>query len=246
MKLCAILASILAVTTLPLAAAPAPPSVPVVPETVVLLHGLGRTGGSMWWIARALRREGYRVVTPSYPWRTQSLEKLAGTWLPAQLAAHVDAPRIHFVTHSMGGIVVRAWLRECGAPANLGRTVMLAPPNAGSEIPDRLVGFAPFRWLVGGNGPRIGTASDSLPRSLGPWLSTAGDLGIIAGDRPTLGLANNWIPAPHDGKVSVASTHLQGERAHIVLPYSHTWLGWHRATTAQIVRFLREGRFDPA
>ena len=249
MKLCALLAGILAVATPPLPAALTPAAAPTprapTPETVVLLHGLGRTGGSMWWLARSLRREGYRVVTPSYPWRTQSLEKLAGTWLPAQLAAHADAPRIHFVTHSMGGIVVRAWLRECGAPANLGRTVMLAPPNAGSEIPDRLAGFAPFRWLVGGNGPRLGTAPDSLPRSLGPWPSGAGDLGIIAGDRPTPGLVNNWLPAPHDGKVSVASTHLAGERAHVTLPYSHTWLGWHRATAVRVGRFLREGRFAP-
>jgi pimeloyl-ACP methyl ester carboxylesterase len=234
-------AGILGVTLLPL---PAKPAGPATPETVVLLHGLGRTGGSMWWIARSLRREGYRVIAPSYPWRTQSLEALARTWLPAQLATEAGASRIHFVTHSMGGILLRAWLRECGAPANLGRSVMLAPPNAGSEIPDHLAGYAWFRWLVGGNAPRLGTAPDSLPRSLGPWPADAGALGIIAGDRPFPGPAGDWLPAPHDGKVSVASTHLAGERAHAVLPYSHTWLGWHTATVTLVTRFLREGRFE--
>ncbi len=242
MKLCALFAGILTVAQLSVFAAPA--AVPTTPETVILLHGLGRTGGSMWLLAHSLRRDGYHVIAPSYPWRTQSLPQLAGTWLPAQLTALAGAPRIHFVTHSMGGILVRAWLREQGAPANLGRTVMLAPPNAGSEIPDRLAGYAAFRWLVGGNGPLLGTAPDSLPRSLGPWPAEAGDLGIIAGNQPLPGLTNDWLPAPHDGKVSVASTHLAGERAHLVLPFSHTWLGWHRATAAQVKRFLRDGRFD--
>ena len=229
---------------LPASANATPPAVAGPPETVVLLHGLGRTGASMWWLARSLRQEGYHVIAPSYPWRTQSLEQLAGTWLPAQLSALAGAPRVHFVTHSMGGILLRAWLREHGAPENLGRTVMLAPPNAGSEIPDRLAGYAVFRWLIGRNGPRLGTAPDSLPRSLGPWPENAGDLGIIAGNRPLPGLTNDWLPPPHDGKVSVASTHLSGERAHVVLPFSHTWLGWHRATVVPVLRFLREGRFD--
>lgn len=242
MKLCALIAGILAVTVpFPLLAEPAHP---IAPETVVLLHGLGRTGGSMWWLARALRREGYRVAAPSYPWRTRPLEELAREWLPEQLAQHAEAPRIHFVTHSMGGILVRAWLRECGAPDNLGRVVMLAPPNAGSEIPDRLAGFAPFRWLVGGNGPRLGTAPDSLPRALGPWPAPASDLGIIGGNRSLNGLLGYGLPLPHDGKVSVASTHLAGERDHIVLPFSHTWLGWHRKTAACVSRFLREGCFS--
>ena len=215
------------------------------PDTVLLLHGLGRTSWSMHTLAAELERAGFRVVNPSYPSRTATLEHLATEWLPTQLALLTDAPRVHLVTHSMGGILVRLWLRERGAPANLGRVVMLAPPNAGSEIPDRFAGFPPFRWLTGPNGARLGTAADALPFSLGPWPAAAIDLGIIAGSSSGAALFNGLVPAPHDGKVSVASTHLVGARAHLVLPFSHTWIAWHRETTAQVVYFLREGRFIP-
>ena len=217
-------------------------------ETVVLLHGLGRTGSSMSRLATALERDGFRTVNLSYPSRTLPLETLARDWLPAQLAARgvefsPAAPRVHFVTHSMGGIVVRLWLRERGAPPNLGRTVMLAPPNQGSEVADKLNSFPPFRWLTGENGRRLGTAPGSLPLTLGPWPAQAGALGVIAGDFSFNPLFSAWMPGPDDGKVSVARTHLTGERDHVVLPFSHTWLAWRAATARQVRAFLREGKF---
>lgn len=224
-------------------------------DTVVLLHGLGRTSFSMSHLAAELGREGYRVVNLSYPSRTKSLEQLATQWLPEQLAAlgastaagsGLASARVHFVTHSMGGIVVRLWLRECGAPANLGRVVMLAPPNSGSEISDRLERFPPFRWFTGANGRRLTTEPDALPRSLGAWPEERVALGVIAGDRALNPLMAAWLPAPNDGKVTVASTHLAGERDHVVVPYSHTWLAWRRGAIAQVKAFLRDGKFAPA
>ncbi|HUR57126.1 MAG TPA: alpha/beta fold hydrolase [Opitutaceae bacterium] len=211
-------------------------------ETVVLLHGLGRTRFSMARLACELERDGYRVINLSYPSRTQSLEENATKWLHAQLA-QVQTPRLHFVTHSMGGILVRLWLSEHGAPANLGRVVMLAPPNAGSEVSDRLTSFPAARWLVGPNMGRLTTAPDALPATLGPWPATAGELGVIAGDRPMNRLMAAFLPAPSDGKVTVASTHLAGERDHVVLPYSHTWLGWRAETIGHVKAFLRDGKF---
>lgn len=216
-------------------------------DTVVLLHGLGRTRCSMARLASELQRDGYRVLNLSYPSRTKSLEALATEWLPEQLrripAGAGEAGRVHFVTHSMGGILVRLWLRECGAPANLGRVVMLAPPNAGSEVPDRFAGFAPFRWFTGANGRRLTTAAEALPRALGPWPAATSDLGVIAGDRALNPLLASWVPKPNDGKVSVATTHLAGETDHVVVPYSHTWLAWRSGVIAHVKTFLREGRF---
>jgi triacylglycerol lipase len=210
-------------------------------ETVVILHGLGRTNLSMLRLACALERDGYHVVNVSYPSRSQSLETLATQWLPARIPV---SGRVHFVTHSMGGIVLRVWLRECGVPANMGRVVMLAPPNSGSEIASRLASFAPYRWATGINGIRLGTEASAAPRSLGEWPATAGELGVIAGESSLNPLLAAILPRPNDGKVSVAATHLAGERDHVVLPYSHTWLGWRGATIARVRIFLREGHFS--
>jgi hypothetical protein len=121
---------------------------------------------------------------------------------------------------------------------------MLAPPNAGSEIPDRLADFFLFRWMTGTNGRRLGTAANALPRSLGPWPARASPLGVIAGSRSFNPLLESIMPRPHDGKVSVASTHLDGETDHLVLPATHTWLGWRGDTVAYVSAFLREGRFQ--
>ena len=212
-------------------------------DTVVLLHGLGRTSVSMARLAHALERDGYHVINVSYPSRTRSLESLASEWLPAQLRGVAPDARVHFVTHSMGGIIVRVWLRDCGVPPNLGRVVMLAPPNAGSELPDRFEHWPPFRWFTGVNGHRLGTSPAGLPHALGAWPAGTAPLGIIAGDRALNPLFGGALPAPHDGKVAVASTHLAGESDHVVLPFSHTWLAWHGETIAQVAAFLREGRF---
>ena len=219
-------------------------------ETVVLLHGLGVGGWTMYRLGSALTRDGFHVVNLSYPSRTVLLETLARDWLPAQLAAHVPAasPRLHFVTHSMGGILVRAWLGRQSRtgpafPANLGRVVMLAPPNAGSEAAERLGRSGLFRALLGPNLSLLGTAPQHLPQRLGPWPTTA-ELGIIAGNRSVNPLASIWVPKPNDGPVSVAATHLAGATIHRIVPASHTGILFHSATARAVSTFLRTGRFD--
>ncbi len=216
-------------------------------ETVVLLHGLGRGFRSMSYLASQLERDGYRVVNLPYPSRTLPIEAIAAEWLPAMLRDKgvTAATRVHFVTHSMGGIVLRQWLAQASAAerANLGRVVMLAPPNAGSEVSERLAAFLPFRWFTGVNGRRLGTRATDLPRALGPWPVGAPPLGVIAGDRTLNPLFSAWLPGPDDGKVSVASTRLAGMTDIVVLPHSHTWLPWRRDTVAQVLSFLGDEHF---
>jgi hypothetical protein len=225
----------------------APPVAGEPRETVVLLHGLGLGGWAMARLAAALARDGYRVVNLTYPSRGLPLEQLGGEWLPARLREHgaTDAPRLHFVTHSMGGIVLRVWLRDAAAPANLGRVVMLAPPNAGSAVAERLNNFPPFLWFTGVNGRRLGTGPDSLPRTLGPWPAAAGELGIIAGDRTLNPLFSAWLDGPNDGKVAIASARLAGQTDFLVLHHSHTWLQWRAETFTHVRAFLRTARFTP-
>jgi triacylglycerol lipase len=217
------------------------------PEVVLLLHGLGLGAWAMQRIENALRDDGYRVINVSYPSRSLPLEQIAQEWIPAQLAAHhaERTPRLHVVTHSMGGIALRVFLQG-HAPANLGRVVMIAPPNHGTRLVDRVGDWWAFRVFTGVNGIRLGTGAHALPSQLGAWTHRA-PLGIIAGDRTLNPLFSHWVgPGPNDGKVSVASTRLEGMSGHLIMPVSHTWLQYRRPVIDQVRTFLRDGRFAPA
>lgn len=210
-------------------------------ECVVLLHGVGMGAWVMHPLAIALEEAGYRTLNLSYPSRTLPIEQIAGEWLPAQLqAADVDsAPRVHFVVHSMGSLVTRLYLRG-HHPANLGRVVMLGPPNHGSAAADRANKSAVLRHLMGLNLPRLGTGENAIARQLGP---ADFEVGVIAGQSALNPLFRRDLGDEHDGAVTVESAKLEGMRDFIVLPHSHTVMLWRSAVHAQVIAFLREGRF---
>jgi hypothetical protein len=200
----------------------------------------------MWRFQAALRRDGYRVLNLTYRSRAVRLEELGREWLPAQLrkSGFDSCAPLHVVTHSLGGILVRMWLRETGVPANLGRVVMIAPPNAGSEIVDHVRQMAPLRWLMSVNGIRLGTDPASLPRSLGPWPAGAGSLGILAGDVSFNPLFSHWLGDANDSKVRVVSARLDGMADFRVLHQSHTLMLWRAETVREVRAFLQTGRFS--
>ena len=218
-------------------AAPAEPGT----DTVVLVHGLGRTKFSMAGLERHLGREGFRVINHGYRSTRQSIEASTGE---LRRALEEKAPgrggQVHFVTHSLGGIIVRAFLKE-HRPENLGRVVMLGPPNQGSEVADKLRDNLLYQWATGPAGQQLGTASDSAPNRLGPVDFPAG---VIAGNRGLNPLFAAWIDGPDDGKVGVARTRVGGMADFLVVPRSHTHIMRCRRVMAQVARFLREGRFD--
>lgn len=217
--------------------------------TVVLIHGLGLGKWAMKQVERALVEEGYHVVNLNYQSLKVPLEELVADWLPTQLKEHQitfgpDEPPVAFVTHSMGGIILRGWLKaQPTPPSNLKRAVMLAPPNQGSSLVDRIGTWLAFELTTGVNGARLSTAPDSYPNQLGPWPDGP-ELGIIAGNRPINPLLAYWTGGPGDGKVRVEETKLEGMSAHIVMPHSHTWIQYRRQPIEQVAVFLREGRFN--
>jgi len=196
-------------------------------QAVILVHGHGAHPVLLEPLRRALQRQGFRAVNWRYRSLCGSIETHA-TALTAKAGAldeASDVERLHFVGHSMGAIVVRRAL-ALSRPRKLGRVVLLAPPNHGARLADLALRLF---------GPRIPAASElcSHPDSYVNRLAPAADLdcGIIA--------------AAWDHAVSLASTHLPGERDHIILRSLHT-LPLHRHAPAQVGQFLREGRFQHA
>ena len=207
---------------------------------VVLLHGLARTHRSMRPLAAYLQRHGYPVVNVGYPSRRHPVEVLARIAIPPAVAdlrrGGIDT--IHFVTHSMGGLLLRSYLSSESLP-ELCRVVMLSPPNQGSEVVDHLGRYRWFRWLFGPAVAQLGTAPPAPPLCL---AAPPCPVGIITGNRPAFGLSR-FFPGPGDGKVSVARAQLPGMADFLVVPYGHSWIMRHRSVLAQVVFFLENGRF---
>ena len=206
---------------------------------VILLHGLIRNAGSMGKIESALQAANYHVVNLGYPSREHDIETLAEQHLPGMIEQCLNNEPIHFVTHSMGGILVRQYLSLHPLPG-LGKVVMLSPPNQGSEVVDHLGWLPPIQWLNGPAGQQLGTDPESIPKRL---PDADFDLGIITGDA-SINLFLSWlIPGADDGKVSVASAQLEGARDFLVMPYSHPFIMKRTAVIEQILYYLEHGQF---
>ncbi|MFC3152314.1 esterase/lipase family protein [Litoribrevibacter euphylliae] len=208
-------------------------------ECVVLLHGLAKSKHSMKKLDKALQTAGYATVNYDYPSRSDSIPSLAETHINNALSQCPKALKIHFVTHSMGGILVRQYLADHSIP-NLGRVVMLGPPNQGSEVVDKLHNLPGFEWIGGPSSLQLGTQENSTPAQLGPANF---ELGVIAGSRTANPILSLWLPGSDDGKVTVANTKLEGMKQHIVLPVTHPFMMKNRKVIAQVKHFLAQGQF---
>jgi len=212
-------------------------SLPATAANVILLHGLARTDKSMGKIENALSRQGYCVTNVSYDSRAGDIETLASK---AIVPALIDCPFADSVP--LGGILLRQYLSNHSIE-NLGRVVMLGPPNQGSEVVDELHDVPGFGFINGEAGQELGTGANSVPRRLGPANF---ELGVIAGTSSVNPVLSEMIPGPDDGKVSIESTRLEGMSDHIVMDVSHTFMMRDDEVIEQVISFLQSGKFRRA
>ncbi|MDR1818279.1 MAG: hypothetical protein LBR07_08985 [Puniceicoccales bacterium] len=215
-------------------------------EHVILLHCLA---GRPWFlrkVERTLRAAGYVTHNIAYPSCSAPIRELADGAVGPAIARceRAGAAKTHFVTHSLGGIVFRSWFARHTPPAAFGRAVLFAPPNHGSEVAQFFRRWWLFRKLFGPAGQELGTTPDSTPNRLGA-LPAGMEVGVIAGNRSyDLLFSSLLLPGPDDGKVTVASTCVEGMRAHCVVPATHTFIVRNRLALRQMLHFLRHGCFE--
>ncbi len=214
--------------------APAPEAKPE-EETVVLLHGLGRTRASILVLQQRLKSAGYQTLNFPYGTINTSIDEMSEA-LHLYIRENVKTPRYHFIGHSLGNIIVRNGFKS-EYPPGLGRIVMLAPPNQPSELARTLKNFGPFKWRAGDSGQQL--ASEDFYKDL-PAPSV--EFGVIAGDKGQ----SLTFDVPNDGVITVESTKLDGMKDWLLLHHSHTFIMNSKDTAQQCLRFLREGSFDHA
>jgi len=209
------------------------------PEYVVVMHGLGRTHRAMRPLAERIAQQGYRVFNVAYPSRNLAPAQLIEVVERAVADCCADARRLHFVTHSLGGILVRAHLAVNPDP-RVGRVVMLSPPNQGTELVDTLGGNWLFEAVMGPTAKELGTGPDSLPNRLPP---PDVEVGIVAATGSINPLGSLLIPGEDDGIVALCRMWLEGAEM-IAVEDSHAMMMRSPEVARQVLLFISEGHFD--
>jgi len=207
-------------------------------EIVVLMHGLGRSNSAMWLLATRLTYAGYHVVRVGYSSLDQTPEEIL-----KEISKQIDeccrehTQKVHFVGHSTGGLMVRAYLQS-NKVTNLGRVVLMGTPNQGTEAADHFSDS----WLINLLGPTakaLGTDEQSFPKSLKlPYYP----VGIIAGEYKSE-FNEPVIPGKDDGLVSVEATKIDGMTDFIIIETGHSMMRYDSEVAEQTIEFIKNGAF---
>ena len=203
---------------------------------VILVHGLWFGAWSLGLLARRLRRAGF--ATRRFRYRTTRATLADHARALRRFSAAAGEPPVHYVAHSLGGLVTLQLLAAGDAPP-AGQVVLLGSPLAGSEVARKTA-------RIPGGGHLLGAAQASL--ATGRSRIAAGlRVGMIAGSRSFgLGWLVGGAGGPGDGTVAIAETRVEGLSEHLVLPVTHTGMLVSRQVAERAIRFLQTGSFGPA
>lgn len=213
-------------------------------ETVILLHGIIRNHFDMMLLEKRMKKEGYACINIKYPSTKYSIEALAEQ-INAQLEQdenYTGADKVHFVVHSMGGLITRHILAR-HRPVNMGSVIMLGTPNKGSEMADYLAEHkylaSPFHYIFGPSASQLRTAHKHFEDEVIDF-----PLGIIASDASLNPIGKQVFGAPNDTLVSIESTKIEGMNDHIIIPSPHALMMFDPRIINQVVAFLKNGKFN--
>ncbi len=208
------------------------------------MHGMGRSNRAMTSMQEKLAREGYQTVNLGYASTKKNIQTIAREDYPkgVERCQQFQPKSIHFVTHSLGGIVLRQAFSE-KKPENLGRVVMLSPPNQGSKLVDKIKNWSLFRWITGPAGQQLVSGKEGVPAQLG---KADFPVGIITGNSHAF--FDSWfasiIPGRDDGKVSIASAQLEGMSDFLITGDTHPFIMNSVYVQQETVHFLRHEKFQ--
>lgn len=209
-------------------------------HAVIYLHGIGRSSKSLRPIMNGIPDEGFTHIPFEYPSTRISLEQSAG-YLHSLIESLTDVEKISFVVHSMGGLVVRRYLKDHRDP-RLHRMVMIGSPNSGAELADMLKSSVLFRTIYGPAGQELVTNSTG---TASPLPTPDFEFGIVAGGKNDGRGYNRLLPGDNDGTVTVNSARLVGAADFLLVPKIHAFLMSDETVIAAVRHFLKHGRFNP-
>ncbi len=211
-------------------------------ELVVLAHGLARSGNAMWKLAGRIEEAGYHVCVIDYSTIGQSLDSMLSETQDEIDQCLNNENRVHFVGHSLGGLVIRSYLEKHQNfvdSKRLGEVVLMGTPNHGSEVADHFDGRL-LMDIAGGTSQSLVTGERSLGEIIG---APSYEAGVIAGTNSN-GATNRFFDGPNDGLVSVDSSKVANMKDFITIDVGHSIMRYDADVAEQTIHFLQYGQFD--